>query len=248
MIGEDAGGEPPVECSGTPMTVRVRLRTPMALYGWPWIAFDGLVAHIQLRSLDPDWYRTLPSLQGEPPRRTPREGMPLDRQGYVYAASVSMYEARALGRATIVKMPPADATVALATRRRRRVETASGELRRWLVGLLIVPTDTVVFHARGDPREVERLLRAVYNIGHKRAAGYGAIASIEVEESDVDRSVVDEHGRATRPIPLWMLSDYEKDKVYMGTYKPPYWDKRVVAPLAAPGSKVKLKNEYNCRR
>ena len=239
------GGVAGVECGGTPFKVVVRLRTPVALYGWPWIAFDGLVAHLAARKRDPDGFRVLSGGPRVAPLEEVAPTVPLDRVGPIYTASVSFFDTGLRWKTTIYKRFYAAEEVYTGSGRRRRIETAKGEFRSWMVGLVLIPARTVTFYARGDPDAVRELLGGLYAVGHKRAAGYGVVDRVEVIETSEDYSIIGPDGRLTRPVPVDML-DYFEGEAFVGTYRPPYWDRRNTALLAAPGARARLKREYMC--
>lgn len=240
MEADGLGG--PVTCDYPPLRITVRLRTPAALYGWPWIALDGLLAHLQARARDPDGYRTLPTSTVLPLDRVAGR-LPLDRAGPVYRASISFFETGEPALYTIYKRFDTRHLDVHRTRR-RRIETARGPFRSWRINLLVMPGRTVVFHARGEPDEIRRLLEALPAVGHKRVAGFGVVDSVTVEEAGEDCSLAC-RGVATRPIPVGMAESFE-GRVYVGTYRPPYWDRTRTTLLIAPGARVRLRGEYTC--
>lgn len=240
MEADGLGG--PVTCEHPPLRITVRLRTPAALYGWPWIMLDGLLAHLAARRRSPDGYRVLPSQRVLPLEELVGE-LPLDRAGPVYRASASFFGDAEPALFTIYKRFDTKRLDVFRVRR-RRIETAKGPFRSWRVNLLVMPSRTVVFYARGDPDEIRRLLEALPAVGHKRVAGFGIVDSVTVEETGEDCSLAC-RGVATRPLPVSMLESYE-GRLYVGTYRPPYWDRTRTTLLVAPGARVRLRGEYTC--
>ena len=232
-------------CTGEPFRLVVELATPAALYGWPWVMLDGLIAHLALRERAPDRFRTLPTsrvyslaelLGGEP--------LPLEQAGPVLAGSAWAPDAGARGYDVVFKRFPRGWLPE--HRLRGRVSTAKGELRDWRVGLVLVPARRVVFYGRGDPRAVERLVsRGLAALGARRASGYGLVRSVRVERTGEDWSLVGPDGRAARPLPVEML-EWHEGPLFYGVPSPPYWDRRRVTLMAAPGARVRLRREYAC--
>lgn len=105
------------------------------------------------------------------------------------------------------------------------------------------------WYAVGDASVVEDLLADLLAVGGKRAAGFGAVVSVEVRPGSVDRSVLAGGGgrqsRLMRPVPLRLLGDWgiDPDDLEPGTFAMAYaapragmpsWDLTRAEPCLVP--------------
>jgi hypothetical protein len=212
------------------------MTTPICL-GWPWIHLDGLLAHLARRELDGQNYYVLPSK--EPVQPGFYLGV-LGSLGPIHRGSISILQPEELHTMTVYKRFHAEGAVDMPWKL-RYVSKGTGPLRDWMIRLPYAPAETVTFYGHGNLPEVLRLLSFLPALGKKTAYGFGAFHSVEVEELPKDRSVVHE-GRAMRPIPVGMLE--EADETMITAYRSPYWAKENVAECARPGSRVRLRPEW----
>jgi len=219
-----------------PIRVTFFMRTPVALT-YPWIFFDGVLAHLLWRQLDPEEFRVLPSKVVDQRIEAILERLPLERTGQVFHASASVFDTESRYVSYIYKRF-CERYLNFEKVKRRKLERGKGFFRVFRIGLVVVPARTVTFYAKGEPSRIEELLQGLPALGKKHAAGFGFISRFEVEEVGEDWSLVKD-GIAMRPLPVSMLSSYS-DAVMMA-YRPPYWSKRNVALCAPPGARVELK-------
>jgi len=155
----------------TPLRVVFQMRTPVAL-GFPWIFFDGLLAHIALREELGERYYSLPTKT--PIDRAPE--LPLKKWRGVYVASVSVFE------------PETETAVYQFYKRgdfpfpRGKIRRGSGFFKDFIIRVVYVPAQRVVFYATGELEEVERLVKKVAALGKERNVGFGAVRGVAVEE------------------------------------------------------------------
>lgn len=76
----------------------------------------------------------------------------------------------------------------------------NGVYRDWNMPVPLLLCHRMVAYARGNRREVLRVLRRITHLGKKRAHGHGRVIRVEVDRIDEDRSLVHE-GRAMRWLP-----------------------------------------------
>ena len=231
-----------------PIRVTIATKTPVCL-GHPWLHLDGLLGHVIMRRELGESYYTLPSKK---PLRLDRRfsiRMPIARvrhprlDDWFYRASVSFFDSDKLYASTIYKRFHEAWSHRVATRK-TKIMLGKGFYRLHMIKLPYRPAGRVVFYAYGNPREVEDLLSDLPGLGKKTVIGFGGIREVTVEEIDRDMSLVDEHGRAMRPLPIWAVA--EADDVVPLAYKPPYWSKYNVKPCAPPGARVVLQ-PWICR-
>lgn len=105
-----------------------------------------------------------------------------------------------------------------------RVDIACGYFKNYHMPLVIKSYKTITFYARGDVKEVERLLMTyITHIGKKASQGYGEILNFTVEKIAEDYSLV-KNGKPTRPIPIDADIKFEDDvQLFKHALLPPYW-------------------------
>ena len=112
-----------------------------------------------------------------------------------------------------------------------RIDIATGHYKNYHMPLVIKSYKDIVFYARGDVKEVERLLTTYISyIGKKAAQGYGEIGSLEIEEIDKDYSTIKDDV-PTRPIPVDNYPEYLEQCIKndvpciisIHPAGPPYW-------------------------
>jgi len=225
-----------------PLRVTLRMRTPVAL-NYPWIFFDGLLAHLLWRMLEPEEYRALPSKVLDERLRAVLDLLPLERTGPVFHASASVFDTESRYVAYIYKRF-CERYLDYERVKRKRLERGRGFFRDFRIGLVVVPARTVTFYAKGEASKIEELLHGLPALGKKRADGFGFVSGFEVEEVEEDWSLVRD-GVAMRPLPVGMLA-WRSDAVMMA-YRPPYWSKRNITLCAPPGAQVRLRSELEAR-
>lgn len=219
--------------------ITFHMQTPIML-GHPWIALDGILAHLINREIRGQDYYTLPSK--EPVAKDYFYNgplMPLAQTRDVFHASVAWFDTTEASVATIYKRFAEQHSHLIHTKT-KTVDVARGQFKAYTMRLPYVPACTATFYTRGNLKEVLRLLSFLPGLGKKVAYGYGAIKSVSVIETDDDYSLVKD-GVAMRPLPLNL--GFDSTEKMMLAYKPPYWDKTNVAPCVPPGAKVSWMKE-----
>ena len=210
------------------------MQTPIML-GHPWLAFDGILAHLINRELRGESYYTLPSKEVVSQTFLYRGSvMPLARSRDVFHGSVAQFDTTVVSATTIYKRF-AEPYCHLIKTKKKYVNVASGLYKAYAMKMPYVPARTATFYVRGDLHEILRLLSYLPGLGKKVAYGWGMIKSVSVEETDENYSLIKD-GKAMRPLPEWLADSNEK---MMLAYKSPYWDKRNVAACVPPGAKVR---------
>ena len=113
----------------------------------------------------------------------------------------------------------------------------NGIYRDWNNPMPLLLTHEMVAYARGNRREVLKIIRRVPYLGKKRAHGLGKVVSVEVDRIDDDRSMILD-GRTMR----WMPDENGTRLVRL---RPPYWnnsDRVRCAEIGAPIDTVVLDN------
>ena len=95
-----------------------------------------------------------------------------------------------------------------------------------------------------DLDDLRRLLLRITHLGGLRAHGLGEVRGWSVRESDGPSAwcLVDEYGRAARPLPISWLADYEGAPVRLAV-QCPYWHPEAHVPAVAPGTPARLTDE-----
>jgi len=206
------------------------------MLGHPWLAFDGILAHLINRELRGQDYWTLPSKEVVSQHFLYRGSvMPLAQTEKLFHASVAQFDVNQAGVATIYKRF-AERHVDKLHVKRRFINVGGGLYRAYMMRLPYLPARKATFFCRGDLQEVLRLISFLPGLGKKVAYGYGMIRSVSVDETDDDYSFVMD-GVAMRPLPCKF--GYDSTEKMMLAYRSPYWDKRNVAACVPPGAKLR---------
>ena len=210
------------------------------MLGHPWIALDGILAHLINREIRGQNFWTLPSKEPIPNVLGRQQNlMPLKKtvcypHGDVYHGSVAWLDCADASATTIYKRFDESRCHMIQTQK-QKIDVGRGLFRAYMMRLPYIPAKTACFYACGDLMEVLRLLSYLPGLGKKVAYGYGMIKGVSVEETDEDYSLMKD-GVAMRPLPDFLADSDEK---MMLAYRPPYWDKRNVVPCVPPGAHVK---------
>lgn len=218
-----------------PFYLVINLSAPVAL-NHPWIALDGLLAHLQLREVLGDDYYLLPAKLplGRFLRGQTAGTLPLQRTAKLWHASVSHFEPDRIYLETIYKRFE-DKHVSGAKWIKSRIYQNMGYYRAHMLHEPYSAAHVCHFWGCGDIDAVARLLRHLVAIGNDTRIGFGAVRDWRLDAQDIDESIV-RQGRANRPIPITMLKRWEDEA--MLAWRPPYWAPECVARCAVPGSEV----------
>jgi len=214
------------------------MQTPIML-AHPWLALDGILAHLINREVRGEDYYTLPSKEPVSVSRGGLNLMPLfktfDREHFLtfYHASVAQLDVSEASAATIYKRFDESRSHLIQTEK-QRIDVGRGLFRAYAMRMAYVPAKTATFYAFGDAKEVVRLVSYLPGLGKKVAYGYGMFRSVSVDETEADYSLVKDCV-AMRPLPSVLFRSAEN---MMLAYKPPYWDKRNVLSCVPPGARV----------
>jgi len=220
--------------------IAFNMQTPIML-GHPWLALDGILAHLINRELRGQDYYTLPSKEVIPQTFLYHGAtMPLAQTKDIFHASVAWLDCNEASTATIYKRFAEQQCNTIKTKK-KAIDIARGHFKAYRMVLPYLSASKAIFYVRGNLKEIVRLLSYLPGLGKKVAYGYGAYRSISVEETPENWSLIKDN-IAMRPIPLNML-EQASEQMYLA-YRPPYWDKTLVKPCAPPGSIIKFKKEY----
>jgi len=219
-----------------PLKIIFELASPMALT-YPWIFFDGLIAHLYWRKHSPELYRSLPSKVVVKKLGDIIPHIPLKKTGKIFHASISLYN---LENKYVVSLYKKffERKLDYSRMRRKKIDKSRGWFREWKIQLIYIPVKKVYFYANGIYSEIDELLSGLPCLGKKGAAGFGFIKKYSIVEIDEDYSIVKD-GKAMRSIPISML-DWCSDVVSMA-YRPPYWSKENITLCCPPGSLVRMR-------
>lgn len=210
------------------------MQTPILL-GHPWLAFDGILAHLINREMRGQDYYTLPSKEVVSQRFLYHgQVMPLAQTNDVFHASVAQFDYTKAGITTVYKRFD-EPHCHLINTQKRKVSIASGIYKAYAMKFPYVPARTVTFYIRGVVHEVLRLISFLPGLGKKTAYGWGQFKSVTVEETAQDYSLVKE-GTAMRPLPCYL--GFDSDEKMMLNYKSPYWNRNEAKPCVPPGAQV----------
>lgn len=216
-----------------PFEVTVTLASPVSL-NHPWLHLDGILAHLAVARV-------------------------AGREQYSRPTKArSSYSARDLGdyARALVRSPVPQASISFPGPEerlcslqffkrfeearfpaRRKIAMGFGHYRAWMMRVVYQPSEWVRFWCRGNVDMVRDLLGDLTHLGNKARAGWGAVARVDVRETEDNRALVWE-GRAMRPLPTRVLRRWS-EALPMAA-QAPYWDPGNVEMCAPPGAEVEL--------
>jgi len=208
------------------MKITMYMASPIATTGF--IYLDGLLAAAVMKEkLGDEYYNNKPNEQ-----ELIDIDLPLVKQYGVWCASVGFGDNREAVASWSKRWDDKnDDIVKFKGKGKARVDIGSGHFKNYHMPLVIKSYKTINFYAKGDIKEVERLLTTyITHIGKKASQGYGEILNMKFEEIDEDYSQF-KGGRPTRPIPVSQYPEYKEwclaNDIYMiiakHPIKPPYW-------------------------
>lgn len=214
-----------------PVNIEVicNMKTPIML-GAPFIAGDGLLAHLEMREHFGEAYAFLPAKQVIP--IIPE--LYLERWNGIYRASVSIFEDPFMTTTTIYKRFP-QGEIANTRDIKKYIDISRGSYKNYAMEMPLVVTKRVTFYFRGDIERLFYLFKHLKFIGKKTVIGYGEIKEISIQEIDKDYSLIKDD-LAMRAIPKHLLKSCEQT-AYLA-FKPPFWDRKNVTECCVPLTRV----------
>lgn len=212
-----------------PLKIRFNIATPIML-SYPFIFFDGLIAHIKAKDVLGEYFDLLP--QRIPINFVDNLDLPIKRTNinsdYLYHASISIFEDPTPSINIIHRQFSGDLVNQYTQSiKKRNIDLSRGKFKLYQMRMPVNNSKYVDFYCNGDKKELERLCRYVEYIGKKRSIGYGSVLSFEIEKLKEDYSIIKDN-KIMRPVPLIfcpMFNIKNQDNIAMMNYKPPYWDK-----------------------
>jgi CRISPR type IV-associated protein Csf3 len=167
--------------------------------------------------------------------------IPLEKCRDVWCASAGMFVSRESKEVWHKKFASEYEEMIDFAGNKEAIVTGNGPYRSYAMPLIVSSTPRVIWFARGDKVEVEKLLTYITALGKKRAIGYGQIAKWVVTEIENDRSIT-MPGGVSRHIPT-DYGDYPNNKRSV-SYKPPYWDRRYFVECYLPRWRFQSAEEF----
>ncbi len=224
-----------------PFEVRIALGSPVIL-SYPWIMFDSLLAHLVLERDHPDLLQILPCRDpvdiGDIFLPLAKVDFELDgRKTYLYRASCSRFMPTSLGVAHLRKKI-AESNFQYLSTKKRQIDVVRGPFKAYDMTLISLNARECIFYGVGDIYKVQRLLDNLNGLGKKRAAGYGRVTRVNVEQISGDLSFYHPSWGYNRPFPIKYQAipagGHEPHAQAILTYKPPYWSKNMATLCYAP--------------
>lgn len=220
-----------------PLKIEFKMCAPVVL-AHPWISFDGLVAHLLIRKILNEEYRSLPS---KFPLDVSTLKLPLKRFSKkkisFHHASISIFDKNDFSVTKIYKRFHSKEVDKVTKSRIKKIRLGQGKFKGFMMSLPYISPQKVTFFANGNKKEIFSLLQGLPGLGKKVAIGYGFFKKVKVLEIPKDLSIF-KGNLAMRPIPIEILKGYTKKM--MLTYTFPYWDRRNIELCAIPNSEVVL--------
>lgn len=151
----------------------------------------------------------------------------LDKKYDVYCASVGIGENREFVTSWTKKWHDKNDDIVKIEGKKQRVDIGAGHFKNYHMPIILKSYKEVIFYARGDKEEIERLLKNnIFYVGKKGSQGYGRIREIIVEEIEQDWSILKE-GKLIRPIPAKYCKELNLEGFDFQRLPiiPPYWRK-----------------------
>ena len=203
------------------------MQSPVAL-SYPWIHFDGIIAHLNARKAMGVGYR----LRCHDLERSPQDSIDnviyhrdiahascsflddIQEQCMYEPEHPTIYARYHSGSIATLKYSGMEKAIP-------KINTSSGHYRSFARKLVTIAVKNVTFYARANIDKLSLLLQGLPGLGMKVAIGYGAIKSYKIEEIENDYSMVKD-GKATRPIPTRYCNSYEGEPIKCN-WTVPYW-------------------------
>ena len=222
------------------LEITFRMASPICLT-YPFIFFDGMIAHLMNRYLDPEGYRALPSKRVV--KKVGEVSLPIKRyyfndKEYIYHASVSIFDQGQAYVTTIYKRFY-EKYLDFNRIKRKKIDRSRGFFRDYMIKLVYIPARKVTFYACGDAEALDVLFQGLPGLGKKTAIGFGSIKDYSIKEINEDYSIVKD-GMAMRSIPAEAVK--WSSEIVLMAYKAPYWAKENVKPCVPPFALVKFNN------
>lgn len=219
-----------------PYRLEIRLGSPVAM-AQPWISFDSLVQYLMLEdALGEDLMLMSRTCRVDFPEQW--QQLPFQRTAEIWHASASVFIPATMPRVTsYYKRFETRGSESL---RKKKIQRDGFYWRDFILREPYFPCHTVLFFACGDPEFMRELLeRHLLGVGRDFRIGWGAVRSWNIERLDTDCSLVLD-GRAARPIPVTMCSDYDPDDTAVLRIRPPYWQPGNECLCVPPGGRCVL--------
>ena len=227
-----------------PLEIILKLQTPVVL-GFPFIHFDGLIAHLLARLfLGPEYY-VLPSKNPMP--IIANLPMPIanivfqNKQLFRASAGQFNLNPEEFAQLTTIYKRFEETQAHTIQTKKKNIRINAGIYKNYAFQIPYLPATECRFYCVGHRKTLTKLLEHLPGLGKKVLYGYGLVGKIIIKKTKEDYSFV-KGGFATRSLPLDLL---EKTNDFVNlTWCPPYWDKSNISPCAPPGAKVIMKQQY----
>jgi CRISPR type IV-associated protein Csf3 len=228
---------PPAISSWEPLKITFVLGSPVFL-SYPWISFDGLIAHLLCEEVLGDVFRLLPLR--EPMDFVSEISLPIKRTffddngkaDFIYVASVSQFmDPTAVSTQTLHRTFNSENCIRQSKTTKKKVDLVRGPYKLYSMKLPVQYSPICVFYCKGDWSTIERLCSQVQGLGKHRGVGGGNIVSYTIDRyNDLTDNFAINHGnRIMRALPLQFCKErgisLENHTIAQLAYKPPYWDK-----------------------
>ena len=227
-----------------PLEILLKIQTPVVL-GFPFIHFDGLIAHLLARLILGQNYYTLPSK--DPMPIIANLPMPIAslsfRNKQLFRASASQFNLspQKFAQLTTIYKRFEETQVHTIQTKKKKVRTNAGIYKNYAFQIPYLPATECRFYCLGHKEAREKLLEHLPGLGKKVLYGYGALGTIIVKRIKEDYSFV-KNDLATRSLPVDLLE--KTNDIVNLTWCPPYWDKSNITRCAPPGAEVTVKQTY----
>jgi len=223
-----------------PLEIHLRLGSPVMLT-YPWINFDGLIAHLLAMEILGDLFSLLPSRT----ILTSMESLPIPlkklyhNEEFIYHGSISRFSKQTISKDTIYKrIAPSDDRYL--DSKKRKFYITKGDFKYYSITFIQNNSPDCFFYCNGDLEKLSFLLERLDFLGKKRAIGKGKVLSFSINSLDKDHSFFHPKFNINRPIPIEFTEMLDlphnfNSQVAVLAYKIPYWNKKNHKVCLAPG-------------
>jgi CRISPR type IV-associated protein Csf3 len=218
-----------------PLKITFVLGAPTFL-SYPWISFDGLIAHLFSEEVLEEVFRLLPLR--EPMNFVADLSLPLkkvifcqenEKTDFIYAASVSQFiDPTAVSTQTLHRTFNTENCVRESLAAKKKIDIVRGQYKLYSMKLPVQYSPVVNFYCSGDKTMLMKLCSQVQGLGKHRGVGGGNVVSFTIEKVAEDNSIIYKD-RVMRALPLAYCKEnhisIENRTIAQLAYKPPFWDK-----------------------
>jgi len=223
-----------------PLEIIFFLGSPVLL-SYPWILFDGLIAHIYAEMILEEVWDQLPLRF--PLDFTNELPMPIKKTGFlnqnnqldfIYHASISRFSLPNANTTQHLHKHFSSEYIEHIHTPKHKYDGVRGDFKQYDMTMIYNYSPECRFWCCGNKTKLEEILPKIICLGKKRAIGCGKIMSYSINVLNEDWSLKHPEYGINRPIPVELNADPSLSKGIIA-HKPPYWSKANHTLCVIPG-------------